>query len=50
MYQRVTQKIEKDRRVKKYGVPMSSLKASNIVLLRNSSIEFIFGLKEQKVG
>lgn len=40
--QRVEQRIEKDRQFKKYDVPITFLKLSNVTLLRDYSIEFIF--------
>lgn len=46
--QRVIKKIEKDRQFKRYGIPINFLKVSNIVLLRDFSLEFIFELKELK--
>lgn len=48
IYQRVIQKLQKDRQFKKYGVPISFLKLSEVTLLHDFSIEFIFELKEQK--
>lgn len=47
IYQRVIQKLEKDRQFKKYGVPVSFLKLSGVMLLRDFSMEFIFELKEK---
>ena len=44
IYQRVIQKLEKDRQFKKYGIPVDFLKMSNATLLRSFSIEFIFEL------
>lgn len=49
IYQRVIQKLEKDRQFKKYGIPVDFLKMSNATLLRNFSIEFIFELKKQRI-
>jgi len=48
IYQRVIRKLEQDRQFKRYGIPIDYLEASNIQLLLDSSIEFIFELKEQK--
>ena len=45
IYQRVTQRIEKDRQFKKYGIPMNFLKVSDVILRRDFSMEFIFELK-----
>ena len=50
LYQRVIQKLAKDRQFKKYGVPINFLKLSSVMLLRDFSMEFIFELKEQKTG
>lgn len=50
IYQQVVHKIEKDRRFKKYSIPMSLVKISNIILLRDFSIDFIFEPKEQKMN
>lgn len=47
--QRVIQKLENERQFKKYGVPINFLKLSDVILLRNFSIEFIFELKEQEI-
>ena len=49
IYQRVTQRIEKDRQFKKYGIPMSFLELSDATLLRDFSMELIFELKERKL-
>lgn len=46
IYQRVIQKLEKNRQFKRYGIPINVLKLSNVMLLRDFSIEFIFELKE----
>lgn len=46
IYQQVIQRLEKDRQFKKYGVPVNFLKISNVTLLRDFSLEFIFELKE----
>lgn len=48
IYQQVIQKLEKDRPFKRYGVPVSFLKLSDVTLLRDFSLEFIFEWKEQK--
>lgn len=48
IYQRVIERLEGDRQFKKYGVPINFLKLSNVMLLRNFSIEFVFELKEIK--
>lgn len=48
IYQRAVQKLEKDRGFKKYGIPINFLKLSNVILLRDFSMELIFELKEQK--
>lgn len=48
IYQRVVEKLEKNRQFKKYGVPISFLKLSDVTLRRDCSIEFIFELKEGK--
>lgn len=45
IYQRVVQRLEKDGQFKKYGIPMSFLKLSDVTLLRDFSMEFIFELK-----
>lgn len=47
IYQRVVQRLEQDRQFKKYGVPISFLKLSHVMLLRDFSLELIFELKEQ---
>lgn len=44
IYQRVIQKVEKDRRFRKYGVSINLLKLSNAVLPHDFSMEFIFEL------
>lgn len=46
IYQQVIQKIKNDPRFKKYGVPITSIKLSNAILLKNFSIEFIFEPKD----
>lgn len=38
-------KLENDRRFKRYGVPVNFLKLSDVTLLRNYSLEFLFELK-----
>ena len=45
IYQQVIQRLEKDRQFKKYSVPINFLELSNVTLLRDFSIEFIFELK-----
>ena len=45
IYQRVAQRLEKDRQFKKYGIPMNFLKVSDVILRRDFSMEFIFELK-----
>lgn len=49
IYQRVVQKLETERQFKKYGVPINFLKLSEVILLRDYSMEFIFELKDQKI-
>lgn len=44
--QRVVQKLEESPRFKRYCVPVNFLKLSNITLLRDFSLEFIFELKD----
>lgn len=46
IYQQVVQKLEHNRQFKKYGVPISFLTLSHVMLLRDFSMEFIFELKE----
>lgn len=46
IYRRVLHKLETDRQFKSFGVPINFLKLSNIMLLRDFSMEFIFELKE----
>ena len=41
-------KLENDRRFKRYGVPINFLKLSDVTLLRNYSLEFIFELREEE--
>ena len=48
IYKRVVQKLEGDRQLKKYGVPINFLVLSNVTLLPDYSMEFIFELKELK--
>lgn len=48
IYQQVVQKIQNERRFKRYGVPINVLRLSNVILLRDFSLEFIFELKEPK--
>lgn len=45
IYQRVVQKIEQNRRFKTYCIPITYLKLSDAILLRNFSIEYIFERK-----
>lgn len=45
IYRLVLDKIESDRRFLRYGVPINFLKLSDVTLLRNYSLEFIFELK-----
>lgn len=47
IYRLVLDKIEKDRRFKRFGVPVNVLKLSDVTLLRNYSLEFILELKEE---
>ena len=46
---RVVQKLERNPRFKGYGVPLNFLKLSNITLLRDFSLEFIFELKGESL-
>ena len=48
IYRLVLDQLENDRRFKRYGVPINFLKLSDVTLLRNYSLEFIFELKEEK--
>ncbi len=48
IYQRVLQKLEKDRQFKKYGISINCLKISDVMLLRDFSVEMILELKELK--
>ena len=41
-------KLENDRRFKRYGVTINFLKLSDVILLRNYSLEFIFELREEE--
>ena len=50
IYQQVVQRLEKDRRFQKYGVPLNFLRLSNVTLCHNFSIEFIFELKELEMS
>lgn len=50
IYQRVIQRLETDRPFKRYGVPINFLEISNVTLLRDFSLEFIFELKEPKIN
>ena len=45
IYRLVLDKLENYRRFKRYGVPINFLKLSDVTLLRNYSLEFIFELK-----
>ena len=49
IYQRVIRKLEAERPFKKYGVPLNSLVLSDVMLLYNYSIEFIFEHKCQEI-
>lgn len=42
----VVRKLEDDRQFRGYGVPMNFIKLSNVTLLRDFSLDFIFELKE----
>ena len=46
IYQRIIEKLEQDRQFKKYGVPVNFLKLSDVMLMRDFSMEFILELKE----
>lgn len=48
IFRRVVQKIETDRQFKRFGIPIGFLKLSNVMLMRDFSLEFIFELKELK--
>lgn len=48
IYRLVLDKLENDRRFKRYGVPINFLKLSDVILLRNYSLEFIFELREEE--
>ena len=48
IYRLVLDKLENDRRFKRYGVPINFLKLSDVTLLRNYSLEFIFELREEE--
>lgn len=50
IYQRVIQKLEKDHHFERYGVPINFLRLSDVTLLRDFSIEFIFELKEPGIS
>ena len=50
IYQRVIQRMETDRSFKRYGVPINFLEISDVTLLRDFSLEFIFELKEPKIN
>ena len=45
IYRKVLQKVEKDRRFKKYGIPVNFLKIDSATLLRDFSIEIVLELK-----
>ncbi len=47
IYKRVVQKLAKNRQFKTYGVPINFLNLSDVMLLRDFSIKFIFELKGQ---
>lgn len=47
--QRVVEKLEGSTQFKGYGVPINFLKLSNITLLHNFALEFIFELKGQSL-
>ena len=47
IYQRVIQTLENDRQFKRYGVPINFLNLSDVIFLRDFSMEFIFELKGQ---
>ena len=42
IYQRVVQKLENDRQFKRYGVPINFIKLSDVTLLLDYSLEFIY--------
>lgn len=42
IFRRVVQRLEQDRQFKRYGIPINFLTLSNVMLLRDYSIEFIF--------
>ena len=42
---RVLQRIEEDRKFKKYGVPLNVLRLSNVILRADYALEYIFELK-----
>ncbi len=48
IYRLVIQKLKKDRQFKRFGVPINFLKLSNVSLLHDFSLEFIFELKGQE--
>ena len=48
IYRLVLDKLENDRRFKRYGVPINFLKLSDVILLRNYLLEFIFELREEE--
>ena len=48
IYRLVLDKIESDRRFIRYGVPINFLKLSDVILLRNYSLEFIIELREEE--
>lgn len=47
IYQRVILTVKNDRQFKRYGVPINFLKLSDVTLLHDFSMEFIFELKGQ---
>ena len=49
IYQRVIQRLETDRSFKRYGVPINFLEISDVTLLRDFSLEFIFEPKEPRI-
>lgn len=50
IYERVIQKLTGNRQFKKCSVPISFLRLSNVMLLHDFSMEFIFELKKQKTA
>ena len=45
IYELVIQKLEKDRKFKRYGVPINFLQLSDVTLLRDWSMELIIELR-----